>query len=60
MFGVGVVLLGDLPFGQRQWLHTVADEKARPFIKTDDRHLRVVGLGVQGEQLLHLGQETGI
>src|SRR5262249_17318897 len=60
VFLIGVMLFPDLTALQGERIHLFADQKARAFIKADDRVLRIMRQPVEPSEALHLGDELGV
>jgi hypothetical protein len=59
-FLVFIVLLGDLAFAHRAWQQRIANQETGSFIEAHQRIGRVVGLGIQPQNMFKLRQKGRI
>ena len=60
VFFISIMFFTDLAALHRQRLDFVTDQKARAFVKTDHRVLRIVRQAVQTKYLLHVGDKGAV
>jgi len=59
-FLVFIVLLGDLAFAHRTWQQGIANQETRSLIEAYQRIARIVGLGIQPQNVFKLREKGSI